>query len=195
MRHALLAASVAALVAVGGSTAVAQQGPGTPPSPYQKGGGQSLVVNGVAMPRDLVFRFLPVTLPLADIRVTSLYGMRTHPILGYSKAHRGVDFAGRVGTPAHSTAAGVVTFAGKSGAYGNMVEVSHGLGFSTRYGHLDAVAVAHGQAVDRNTVVGTVGKTGRVTGPHLHYEIRKDGTPLDPIAFVLKAYELYHHLN
>lgn len=169
---------------------------GPPPVPYTRGGGQELTVNGHRLPRDLVFRFLPVTLPLASIRVTSLFGMRPNPFGGYgTEMHPGVDFGAPVGTPVYSTAAGIVTFTGWSGAYGEMVEVEHGLGFRTRYSHLSAIDVQPGQVVDRNAVLGLVGSTGRSTGPHLYWEIWRDGQRLDPVAFVLKAYQLYHHLD
>lgn len=176
----------------GGKLAAAQ---GVPPSPYQGNSGPPLTVNGQLIPRDLVFRFMPVTLPLTAIRVTSLYGLRSDPLLGFSRLHSGVDFRAPMGTPVFSTSAGVVHRVGESGGYGLMVEVRHGLGFSTIYGHLSATHVDYGQMVDRNTLVGSSGSSGRSTGPHLHYEIRHNDSAIDPIGFVLKMYELYHHLR
>jgi murein DD-endopeptidase MepM/ murein hydrolase activator NlpD len=163
--------------------------------PYDSGGGPMLTVNGHNLPRDTVFRFMPVTLPLTSIRVTSLYGLRTDPVYGYSGLHPGVDLAAPQGTPAFATAAGVVVRAWLAGDYGNLVEIRHGLGFSTRYGHLSGFAVKAGQVVDRGSLVAVTGATGHVTGPHLHYEIRYRDEPIDPIKFVLKMYELYHHLD
>ena len=166
------------------------------------GGGQTLYVNGYPLPRDVVFRFLPVTLPLASLRVTSLYGMRPNPFGGgRTEFHPGVDFGAPMGTPVHSTAAGKVTYIGDRGAYGMMVEVTHGLGFRTRYSHLSSVSVNLGQVVDRHAMVGGVGGlpgtpgAGRSTGPHLYFEIWFQETRFDPILFILKAYETYHHLD
>lgn len=191
-RRQLLAGAGSLLVPLGGRVALAQP---VPPSPYGGSNGPPLMVNGRLVPRDLVFRFMPVTLPLTSIRVTSLYGLRSDPLRGFSALHAGVDFGAAIGTPVFSTAAGVVQRVGEGGGYGLMVEVQHGLGFSTVYGHLSAVHVAPGQMVDRNTLLGLTGNSGRSTGPHLHYEIRHDGGAIDPIGFILKMYELYHHLR
>ncbi len=164
--------------------------------PYSNGGGPALVVNGHAIPRDLVFRFLPATLPLSTVRVSSLYGMRANPFdRSRSEFHPGVDFAAPVGTPVHATAAGMVTMAEWRGAYGLMAEVRHGLGFSTRYGHLSHVAVSPGDVVDRDAVLGLVGNTGRSSGPHVFYQILRGGECLDPIEFVLRMNDLYRHLG
>lgn len=161
-------------------------------SPAQAGG---IDVGGQILPKEVVFSFLPATFPLTDIRVTSLYGLRKHPILGYNKMHKGIDFGAKTGTPVHTTAGGIVLRAGKVGAYGNLVEVQHGLGFVTRYAHLNSISVKPGQMVSLHETIGTVGSTGRVTGPHLHYEIRHNGEAIDPAAFLLRAYEVYHHLK
>lgn len=171
--------------------------PHAPPGaePFSQGGGQMMTVNGRSMPRDLVFRFLPVTLPMSTVRVSSLFGLRTHPIHGFSRHHSGVDFAAPTGTPAHTTAAGVVVSAGWSGDYGNMVEVRHALEFTTRYGHLSEIWVVPGQTLDRHEQIGAVGSTGRSTGPHLHFEIRHQNRPIDPIRFILLAYEAYRHIQ
>ena len=167
-----------------------------PPVPYQAGGGQHLTIGGMSIPRDVVFRFLPVTLPLAHIKVTSLFGIRPNPFGGYGEEmHPGVDFSAPIGTPVYSTAAGIVTMTETRGAYGLMVEVRHGLGFRTRYSHLCLATVIPGQVVDRNTIIGLVGNTGRSTGPHLYLEIWRGMERIDPVAFILKAYQLYHHLD
>ena len=167
-----------------------------PPVPYEQGGGQMLTVNGHQLSRDTVFRFLPVTLPLASIRVTSLFGMRPNPFGGYgTEMHPGVDFGAPMGTPVYATGAGIVTFTGSSGAYGEMVEITHGLAFRTRYGHLSQILVNQGQIIDRNTVIGLVGNSGRSTAPHIYWEVWRGSERIDPIQFVLKAYALYHHLD
>lgn len=191
VRAAVLAAASAALCPWG----AAAQAP-LPPSPYDAPGGRSVTINGQAFSRNVVFRFLPVTLPLANIRVTSLYGARLNPFGGHThEDHKGVDFGSPLGTPVHSTAAGRVVAAESQRGYGLLVDVQHGLGFMTRYAHLDRVLVRPGDVLDRNAVVGTVGNGGRSTGPHLHYEIWKDGARLDPVEFVLQANKLYRHLE
>lgn len=94
--------------------------------------------------------------------------------------HAGVDLAARTGTPVYATQDGVVSFAGKAGAYGNLIKIGHGAGTETRYGHLSSIGVADKQAVKKGDLIGQVGSTGRSTGPHLHYEVRVNGKPVDP---------------
>ena len=100
--------------------------------------------------------------------------------------HTGLDMRGDTGEPVHATANGKVTIAGREGGYGNMVEIDHGNGFSTRFGHLSAIDVKVGQTVRTGQVVGKIGSTGRSTGPHLHYETRINDEAVDPQKF-LKA--------
>jgi murein DD-endopeptidase MepM/ murein hydrolase activator NlpD len=100
--------------------------------------------------------------------------------------HTGIDFRGEYGEPIHATASGTVTSAGWSGGYGQMVEIDHGNGFATRYGHLSEIDVKVGQSIRIGQVVGRLGSTGRSTGPHLHYETRVDGEAVNPEKF-LKA--------
>lgn len=94
--------------------------------------------------------------------------------------HAGVDLSARTGTPVYATQDGVVSFAGKAGAYGNLIKIGHGAGTETRYGHLSSIGVADKQAVKKGDLIGQVGSTGRSTGPHLHYEVRVNGKPVDP---------------
>ena len=117
--------------------------------------------------------------------VSSRYGWRMDPITGRRTMHRGVDFSARMGTPVMVTADGVVTFSGVLQTYGNVVEISHGSGFITRYGHLQRRLVQKGQRVTRGDVIGRVGSTGRSTFSHLHYEIEQEGERIDPLRFVL----------
>jgi murein DD-endopeptidase MepM/ murein hydrolase activator NlpD len=98
--------------------------------------------------------------------------------------HTGIDFRAPSGTPARATAPGKVVEADWVGGYGNMVEIDHGNGLTTRYAHLSSVEVDVGQTVTKGQVIGRVGSTGRSTGPHLHYETRLDGDPMDPMRFV-----------
>jgi len=98
--------------------------------------------------------------------------------------HTGIDMRGETGEPVHATAAGRITIAGRDGGYGNMVEISHGNGLSTRYGHLSEIDVAVGQMVRIGQVIGKIGSTGRSTGPHLHYETRINGEAVNPQKFL-----------
>lgn len=131
---------------------------------------------------------LPIAAPLLGrMEVTSPFGARTDPFLGRPALHTGVDLREGFGTDIRATAAGRVIFAGTAGGYGNMVEVDHGNGVTTRYAHMGGFAVSEGQAVARGSVLGAVGATGRATGPHLHYEVRIDGDPVDPMRFLAGA--------
>jgi len=116
--------------------------------------------------------------------LTSTYGYRNDPFTGKRTAHRGIDLAGPVGLDIHCTGAGVVTFAQMNRhGYGKEVVVDHGFGYTSRYAHLHDIDVKVGQKVKRGEVVGTLGSTGRSTGPHLHYEIRKDKRAVNPFYF------------
>lgn len=123
----------------------------------------------------------PLGLPLAG-RLSSRYGLRTHPLLGGLRWHRGVDLAAPAGTPIHATSDGTVRKADWSGGYGLMVELDAGGGVQTLYGHMSRVAVTSGQTVHKGDVLGYVGSTGLSTGPHVHYEVRRDGRAVDPNA-------------
>lgn len=127
---------------------------------------------------------LPLGAPVEKVRVTSNYGMRNDPFTGKPKRHRGIDFAGKIGTELMAVAPGRVISAGERVGYGTTVEIDHGLGFTTLYAHLSQIMVARGDWVRPGTVVGLGGSTGRSTGPHLHYEIRYKGVPFDPSKFV-----------
>ena len=128
---------------------------------------------------------VPIRKPMiGELEATSGFGMRADPFLRAPAMHTGLDFRAETGEPVRATAAGIVTNAGWSGGYGRMVEVDHGNGFATRYGHLSAIDVEVGQNVKIGQVVGRVGSTGRSTGPHLHYETRVDGEPVDPQKFL-----------
>ena len=114
-------------------------------------------------------------------RVSSRFGARVHPVTGERHNHSGVDFAAPAGTPIRAAAPGRVQFAGARGGYGNLVIVEHADGTETWYAHQRDLAVRAGQEVGAGAVLGTVGSTGRSTGPHLHLEVRKDGKPVDPL--------------
>jgi len=123
------------------------------------------------------------TAPLDFLRVTSSFGMRRHPILGFSRMHQGVDFAAKDCAPVLAAADGVVTQAGPQGGYGNLLRIRHAGGWATGYAHLSAFApgIHPGMVVTRGEVVAFVGHTGLATGPHLHYEVSFNGVKLDPM--------------
>jgi len=120
--------------------------------------------------------------PIEGARISSGYGMRKHPILGYNKMHRGLDFAAPKGTPIMAAGDGIVEFAGPNGGYGNYVRIRHPNLYQTVYGHLSDYArdISRGVRVKQGEIIGYVGSTGRSTGPHLHFEIRRDGEPINP---------------
>jgi murein DD-endopeptidase MepM/ murein hydrolase activator NlpD len=129
--------------------------------------------------------FAPLRQPLpGPLDVTSSFGFRIDPFLGRPALHSGLDLRGDRGDPVRAAAAGRVVFAGPAGGYGNLVEIDHGAGLATRYGHLSRIAVEEGQWVDAGAFLGEIGSTGRSTGPHLHYEVRVDGVAVDPDRFL-----------
>ncbi|WP_434722927.1 M23 family metallopeptidase [Mesorhizobium sp. RIZ17] len=139
-------------------------------------------------------RKLPLTNPAPGRTVTSPFGVRTDPILGTAALHTGMDFRAPIGMPAKVTAAGTVTRAGWAGGYGRMVEVDHGNGFATRYGHLSEIDVAIGQKLAAGDVIGKTGSSGRSTGPHLHYEVRHGGEAVDPLRFLTVGKKVAQYL-
>ena len=128
---------------------------------------------------------VPVRMPVTgEIDLTSPFGVRMDPFLHIAAMHTGIDFRGDVGDPIRATAAGTVTAAGWSGGYGKLVEIDHGNGLATRYGHLSQIDVDVGDKVRIGQIIGRLGSTGRSTGPHLHYETRLDGEAVDPQKFL-----------
>jgi murein DD-endopeptidase MepM/ murein hydrolase activator NlpD len=128
---------------------------------------------------------VPVRKPVAGaVDMSSPFGVRLDPFLGRPAMHTGIDLRGEIGEPVHATANGRVTSAGRDGGYGNMVEIDHGNGLSTRYGHLSEIDVKIGQMVRIGQIIGKIGSTGRSTGPHLHYETRINGEAVDPQKFL-----------
>lgn len=147
---------------------------------YQKLADDLELWNGLAKLNNM----LPMGAPVEKVRITSNYGTRTDPFTGEQKKHRGIDFAGKIGTELLAVAPGRVISAGDRVGYGTTVEIDHGLGFTTLYAHLSQIMVTRGDWVRPGTIVGLAGSTGRSTGPHLHYEIRYKGVPFDPTKFV-----------
>jgi murein DD-endopeptidase MepM/ murein hydrolase activator NlpD len=122
-----------------------------------------------------------------DGHITSTFGMRMHPILHYVRMHDGVDVGAPYGTPIHATADGRVLFAGRKGGYGNFVMLSAGGNLTTGFGHMSRIAVHPGESVRAGDVIGFVGMTGLTTGPHVHYEVRRGGVPINPLSVTLSA--------
>jgi murein DD-endopeptidase MepM/ murein hydrolase activator NlpD len=117
--------------------------------------------------------------------LTSRFGYRVSPFTSKAAMHAGLDIAAAPGSPVYAPADGVVSYAGYDQGYGKLVSIDHGYGVSTRFGHTSQIYVQVGQKVSKWDVVAAVGNTGRSTGPHLHYEVRINGTPVDPINFIL----------
>ncbi len=141
-------------------------------------------------------RRLLMRTPVNGARLSSGYGMRKHPILGYSRMHRGVDFAAPPGTPIYAAGSGVVEYAGRNGGYGNYVRIRHNGAYKTAYAHLRGFAkgVHGGARVSQGDVIGYIGSTGTSTGPHLHYEILVEGEQVNPRALELPTgYRLKGH--
>lgn len=122
--------------------------------------------------------------PLPGAAVTSTFGTRVHPIYGDVRTHTGIDLAGDAGTPIRAAADGIVISAGWMGGYGQATVIDHGGPLATMYGHQSQILVREGQAVTRGQIIGRVGCTGTCTGPHLHYEVRINGTPVNPASYL-----------
>ena len=133
---------------------------------------------------------LPLSPPVPKAAITSVFGPRMDPFLGRLAAHTGVDFRAAEGLSVRTTAGGTVTIAEYYGGYGNMVEIDHGHGITTRFSHLSRIDAKVGQVVSKGTVIGEAGSTGRSTGPHLHYEVRVDGAAIDPMRYIAAGGEI-----
>ncbi len=127
---------------------------------------------------------VPALMPVKNARNTSTFGTRSDPFKGTVAMHSGIDLAGPLGTPIYATADGMVNRATVVGGYGNLIELNHGQGIQTRYGHLSSMMVRAGQRVKRGQLIALMGSTGRSTGSHLHYEVRIDGAAVNPTAFM-----------
>ena len=127
---------------------------------------------------------IPTGHPVNTANFTSGFGVRSDPFRRHAAMHAGVDLAGPMGTPVYATADGIVAHAGRQGGYGNMVEINHGKGIATRYGHLSKILVDDNTRVKRGQLIALMGSTGRSTGPHLHYEVRIDGHAVNPVPFL-----------
>ncbi|HTW74088.1 MAG TPA: M23 family metallopeptidase [Steroidobacteraceae bacterium] len=138
----------------------------------------------VLLGRQLSSEIRPQGRPVLNGYISSGYGVRMDPFTGEEGIHKGVDFAAPEGSDVLAVAAGIVTWAGPREGYGNLVEINHGNGIATRYAHDQTVLVKVGEEVQRGQAIATVGSTGRSTGPHVHFEVLKNGVQVDPMSFV-----------
>jgi len=145
---------------------------------------QFSALEDVLLGRQLSAEIRPTGRPVLAGYISSYFGERMDPFNGEEAFHKGVDFASEAGSDVLAVGEGVVTWAGPREGYGILVEVNHGNGYVTRYAHNSRVAVAPGDTVQRGQAIAVVGSTGRSTGPHVHFEVLKDGRQIDPMAFI-----------
>jgi len=145
---------------------------------------QLSALENVILARELHEEIHPEGRPVAKGFISSYFGERADPFDGLEAFHKGVDFAGSAGSPVTAVAAGVVTWAGVRTGYGKLVEINHGDGFTTRYAHNERTLVTVGQTVKRGESVALMGSTGRSTGPHVHFEVLRNGRQVDPLSFI-----------
>lgn len=142
------------------------------------------VLETMILTRELNKQVYPEGRPVQEGWISSYFGERADPFTGYSAAHKGLDFAGPEGTKVTAVAAGLVTYAGDRSGFGEMVEINHGNGLATRYCHNEKLLVKQGDMVRKGQDLALMGSTGRSTGPHLHFEVLKNGTQVDPLRFI-----------
>jgi murein DD-endopeptidase MepM/ murein hydrolase activator NlpD len=148
---------------------------------------QLVVMEDLVLNENLQKEVEPSGRPIIKGWLSSYYGMRTHPLSGRREMHKGIDFAGSMGGPVIAVAKGVVTYAGKRYSYGNLIEIAHGNGYSTRYAHNSRLLVSVGDTVEKGFQIAEIGSSGRSTGPHVHFEVLKDGREINPIDFIRAA--------
>ncbi|HXQ31725.1 MAG TPA: M23 family metallopeptidase [Steroidobacteraceae bacterium] len=141
-------------------------------------------LENVILTRELRRDVYPQGRPVLAGFISSFFGQRLDPFTGYTAFHAGVDFAGEAGAEVVSVATGIVTWSGERYGYGNLVEVNHGNGYVTRYAHNSVLLVKAGDTVQKGQVLSLMGSTGHSTGPHLHFEVLRNGNPVDPMAFI-----------
>ena len=142
------------------------------------------VLENLILTRELNKQVYPEGRPVQEGFISSYFGERADPFTGFSANHKGVDFAAPEGTHVISVAAGLVTYAGERAGYGLMVEVNHGNGMTTRYCHNEKLLVGQGEMIRKGQEVALIGSTGHSTGPHLHFEVLKNGVQVDPLRFI-----------
>jgi murein DD-endopeptidase MepM/ murein hydrolase activator NlpD len=142
------------------------------------------VLENLILNRDLNKQVYPEGRPVQDGWISSYFGRRPDPFTGYTAFHKGLDFAGPEGTHVSAVAAGLVTWSGERAGFGNLVEINHGNGLVTRYGHNEKLLVKQGEMVRKGQEIALMGSTGRSTGTHLHFEVLKNGAQVDPLRFI-----------
>jgi murein DD-endopeptidase MepM/ murein hydrolase activator NlpD len=142
------------------------------------------VLENLILTRELNKQVYPEGRPVQEGWISSYFGRRADPFTGYSAVHKGIDFAGPEGTKVSAVAAGLVTYAGDRPGFGQMVEINHGNGLATRYCHNERLLVKQGDMVRKGQDVSLMGSTGHSTGPHLHFEVLKNGAQVDPLRFI-----------
>ena len=145
---------------------------------------QLSLLEDVIMRSELMKEARPAGRPISKGWISSYYGKRTDPFSGKIEMHKGMDFAGKKGSDVNAVASGVVTWSGERYGYGNLVEINHGNGYVTRYGHNEEILVKIGDSVERGQTISKMGSTGRSTGPHVHFEVLLNDRQIDPIRFV-----------
>ncbi len=147
-------------------------------------GSQLATINYLLDRKRMIQTARPHVRPTRGGWVSSPYGMRIDPINGGREMHRGLDIANRFGAPVLAASRGIVTFAGKMRGFGNMIDIDHGYGYVTRYGHMSRITIRIGDEVVGGQLIGKIGSRGRSTGPHLHYEVHRYGRPVDPLKYL-----------
>jgi murein DD-endopeptidase MepM/ murein hydrolase activator NlpD len=145
---------------------------------------QLTALQNLIMTRELARQIVPGGRPVESGYISSLYGQRTDPFDGNQASHQGLDFAGAAGTQVLAVADGIVSHTGNDGGYGRLIEITHGNGYITRYAHNAKLLVKQGQTVKRGDAIALMGSTGRSTGTHLHFEVLRNGKPMNPLSFV-----------
>jgi murein DD-endopeptidase MepM/ murein hydrolase activator NlpD len=148
---------------------------------------QLTLLEDVIMRKEIMKDARPTGRPISKGWISSYFGKRTDPFTGKLEMHKGMDFASKLGTDVNAVASGVVTWAGERYGYGNLVEINHGNGYSTRYGHNAEVLVKVGDSVEKGQLIAHMGSTGRSTGPHVHFEVLLNDVQIDPKRFVLQS--------
>lgn len=148
---------------------------------------QLVVLEELLMNRNLLKEVSPSGRPITKGWLSSYYGMRNHPISGKKEMHKGIDFASKMGGQVITVAKGVVTFAGTRYGYGKVIDVNHGNGYTTRYGHNSKLLVSVGDTVEKGFQIAEIGSSGRSTGPHVHFEVLKNGRQVNPMKFINAA--------
>lgn len=145
---------------------------------------QLLVLESLVMNENLQKEVQPSGRPITKGWLSSYYGMRTHPLSGRREMHKGIDFASKMGGEVIAVAKGVVTYSGKRWGYGHVIDIAHGNGYTTRYAHNSKLLVSVGDTVEKGFRIAEIGSSGRSTGPHVHFEVLKNGRQMNPMKFI-----------